>query len=600
MDPSRPDRHRGIHTRRRLLAGGAGALGAGMLGAGRADAQLPNPVEESFGLGWRMPHNVKDFGATGDGSTDDTGAIQLALDAGAGGGVFLPPGRYAIGVLDVPSGTDLFGAGFSSVLVVQPSAVPYPLRILPAAEDVHLRDFAVDGNKTAIAAAGQGWDPDRLNGGPAGIVIADGIASGCRRIYVERLRVFDSFRLGIVFESVVDGAIRDCSIEGNNRDGITLYHDTKNVTVRGNTIVGCADDHIAINSENVEPFGHLCEGIVVTENTIVGPSPRGKGPGITVRGGNDVVIANNVIRDVSQAAIKLETFQTAPLTDLVVSANAIHRSGEGGSAEKIGISVHNAGSHVRGLSIVGNLLRDTRETAIRLHNVKGSPADDDIADVLIAHNSIEGSGQHGVEIVSPGINDVVVEGNRIKGFAIGGITCMGGAKRVHVSGNAVYRGAGHGIRIAGADGGSCDGNQVYDDRSPATQTYGIALEGLRGVWAFRDNTAWGHASADYDLHPGSHSASFDGPYRTLFGTAGWNPPPVPDGGVATTTLPVDGASVGDPCSAGLGSDLPAGAAITASVTSANTVGVTLLNRSGGIVDVTGTVWVHVQKPPPLP
>tara|TARA_R110000868_G_scaffold103112_2_gene284064 strand:- start:15593 stop:17443 length:1851 start_codon:yes stop_codon:yes gene_type:complete len=42
--------------------------------------------------------NVKDFGATGDGSTNDTAAIQLAIDnlASSGGVLYFPPGTYKI------------------------------------------------------------------------------------------------------------------------------------------------------------------------------------------------------------------------------------------------------------------------------------------------------------------------------------------------------------------------------------------------------------------------------------------------------------------------------------------------------------------------
>ena len=42
-------------------------------------------------------HNVKDFGAIGDGIAKDTVAIQAAIDAG--GMVHLPPGIYLSGTL---------------------------------------------------------------------------------------------------------------------------------------------------------------------------------------------------------------------------------------------------------------------------------------------------------------------------------------------------------------------------------------------------------------------------------------------------------------------------------------------------------------------
>ncbi len=57
--------------------------------------------------------NVKDFGAVGDGVTDDTAAIQAALDAAEAGGpiCYAPPGLYRIdGALVVPPGVTFEGA----------------------------------------------------------------------------------------------------------------------------------------------------------------------------------------------------------------------------------------------------------------------------------------------------------------------------------------------------------------------------------------------------------------------------------------------------------------------------------------------------------
>ena len=58
--------------------------------------------------------NVKDpaYGAKGDGTTDDTAAIQAALTAGAGKDVLGPAGTYLVSSsLTVPANTRFAGAG---------------------------------------------------------------------------------------------------------------------------------------------------------------------------------------------------------------------------------------------------------------------------------------------------------------------------------------------------------------------------------------------------------------------------------------------------------------------------------------------------------
>lgn len=57
--------------------------------------------------------NAKDHGIVGDGTADDTAAIQKALDAAATQGpvCFLPPGKHRInGALTVPPGVAFQGA----------------------------------------------------------------------------------------------------------------------------------------------------------------------------------------------------------------------------------------------------------------------------------------------------------------------------------------------------------------------------------------------------------------------------------------------------------------------------------------------------------
>lgn len=56
------------------------------------------------------PANVLDFGAKGDGTTDDTAAIQAALDSGASE-VYLPQGTYLVSDTLEPSDNLIVGAG---------------------------------------------------------------------------------------------------------------------------------------------------------------------------------------------------------------------------------------------------------------------------------------------------------------------------------------------------------------------------------------------------------------------------------------------------------------------------------------------------------
>ncbi|WP_228990076.1 right-handed parallel beta-helix repeat-containing protein [Streptomyces sp. DH8] len=76
---------------RRLLLGGVTA-GAVSVAAMAPNAAAAEPVAAAAAPGW---HDVRTYGAKGDGRTDDTAAIQAALDAcEPGNSVYLPVGQY--------------------------------------------------------------------------------------------------------------------------------------------------------------------------------------------------------------------------------------------------------------------------------------------------------------------------------------------------------------------------------------------------------------------------------------------------------------------------------------------------------------------------
>lgn len=70
--------------------------------------------------------NVKNFGAKGDGSTDDGAAFSAALTAAAGGTLFIPGGTYILNTyaLNPPSNTVVQGAGIDATILKSTGSFP--------------------------------------------------------------------------------------------------------------------------------------------------------------------------------------------------------------------------------------------------------------------------------------------------------------------------------------------------------------------------------------------------------------------------------------------------------------------------------------------
>jgi hypothetical protein len=97
-----------IYRRDLLKVAGGMVAGSTFAPATPAAAVTPHPEPSTLG-----EFNVLDFGAMGDGKTDNTSAFQRALAAaeGMGGAVRIPPGQFRFeGTIAIPAGTTLEGS----------------------------------------------------------------------------------------------------------------------------------------------------------------------------------------------------------------------------------------------------------------------------------------------------------------------------------------------------------------------------------------------------------------------------------------------------------------------------------------------------------
>lgn len=92
--------------------------------------------------------NVKRYGATGDGDTDDLAAIHATRDvAGVNGVVFMPPGSYFVSAAIAPLAGQLWiGAGIQATKILVSNVVTNSVFVVSAA-DVTITDLQIDGQR---------------------------------------------------------------------------------------------------------------------------------------------------------------------------------------------------------------------------------------------------------------------------------------------------------------------------------------------------------------------------------------------------------------------------------------------------------------------
>ena len=333
-------------------------------------------------------YNVKDFGATGDGTTDDAEAIQAAIDAaysGGGGQVLfpVPSSAYLVNTaLVLKSNVQLLGMGYAS-----------RIRTTASVSTIHDNDSAVTDvrvNGLRISAA-SGQYAIFLN------------STTSARVMVDHCH-FDSGKRAISVDGATDVTIAENTFTALTENTLQIGSSepaaltTKRVTIRGNH---------ASASSTVDGSVYAVwsvDGVAISSNTAdgcgitVGTSTHYHS--IYVRASEDVAIASNTSRGQRGGAAIHVHAEGNKSQEVAISENICT-----GSTDYVGIRCN----HVDGLSVVGNAVAENDSVGVFVSNSSGVVVGDN---TLRDNNAGGGSGTEvGSAIRLQSCNTCTVSGN---------------------------------------------------------------------------------------------------------------------------------------------------------------------------------------------
>ena len=207
--------------------------------------------------------SAKSYGATGNGTTKDTSALQKAINACAGGGIAeLTAGSYLSGPLSLPSGITLQIDGGATLLASQNSA-DYP------AAGSHLApllqasgsNVTVTGSGTIDGQGAPWWaliDQEKAAGttlSPRPALIDFG---SVKTAHLTGITIRNAPNVHVTMKGATGVTIDHITIsspsDSPNTDGIDVWS-SSNVAITGSTI-DCGDDDLAIDSSASSGAAH--------------------------------------------------------------------------------------------------------------------------------------------------------------------------------------------------------------------------------------------------------------------------------------------------------------------------------------------------------
>lgn len=470
--------------------------------------------------------NVKSYGVTGDGVTNDTAAIAAVFALAGKRAVYFPVGTYIVNaVLTVPSGITVFGDGSggstpsaAATIIKTNTADHHIFDIAPASSGVRIRDINFQGTLGTAADNNSGV---RMRGSSCvvenclftgmsgwGIYVGGG-ANGC----VVRNNVV-TIQAGALNNSAciaLYSLANNCTVE-NNRcfgggtiwTGIMLQDTVYDCRVVNNYIAGMAAYGIAEYM-----LASTITSNVIANNTINGVSGSALGgasgagiycvfSGFSSITGNVIANCNTSTSSESLTPAGIGISECAyPMT---VTGNSIFLcswhgimftggpTNANGKSIAVGNSIYECGASTFGSGIYA---KNASNVTIANNNIKAQGA---VTSLLPAIQ---------VNTVGSGSN-VTVSGNNILGGGDSVIKILNTTKVV-CNGNNVTAGKGIGLRFTSCGQVVCSGNHI--DASVAVATWALVIQSTTHIRC-SGNVLWSSYGSGHVIVTGVCTGSF--------------------------------------------------------------------------------------------
>lgn len=458
--------------------------------------------------------SVKDFGAVGDGTTDDTVAIKAALESG-NSYIYFPEGEYLVSTIYVTGLTNVALIGVPGASVLKKKAGTYGPNI----------DGAISGLIDFVSCSYITIDGLKVNGNKANAVPSSGNHLNginfylCNIVRTQNSEFVDCEFIGLNHQCCYDVWVTDnkfilCGWGGSNFSGgyFSTYGAARCVMSQNVYIsiwagivsqLGVQYLHISDNSfvNSSLIFAQDVNQTTIANNTFDGPAPAGalgEAPqdAITIESDSSIIISGNDISDPARHGIYVvgNYVENGPkegilvCNDITIVGNSIKNcsSGNGLELDPGSVYSYNYVTHT------GTPTTEANWTYAKRLNVK----DNTIYD---ANNGI----------VLGVVDGAAISNNIIRSNIVNGIV-IGSTKNITVQSNQIANNSQAGAGVYDAISLSTtvntiksltiQSNQLYDDQVSPTQRYGVYANNANATnLKIKDNPLYANGSTVYTV-----------------------------------------------------------------------------------------------------